>query len=141
MNRLSVQLSWKKFILLMICWEKKGNLCGSENLIADTKGWIGLINLVHYFYIYVSLVRLKILTKFLSYSHPPIRFLDMLLHLKSVNSAALHIKGNKFKKKHLKIFPNHNSEGVIVKKLLCPQKNPTAFLSSHETPPLHILIN
>ena len=48
-------------------------------------------------------------------------------------------KGNKFLKNCLKNFPKLHSEGVIVQKLLCPKKI-QLLLSSHETPPLHILI-
>ena len=57
-----------------------------------------------------------------------------------VISRTLINKGNKFLKKSLNFFPNLHSEGVIVKKLLCPKKFKLFLLSSHETPPLHILI-
>ena len=43
------------------------------------------------------------------------------------SSIHLHSKGNKFFKKCSNFFPNLHSEGVIVKKLLCPKKIPTVF--------------
>ena len=59
---------------------------------------------------------------------------------KDVVLAVLYNKGNKFLKNCSKIFPNLHSEGEIVKKITIPQKIPTVLLSSHETPPFHILI-
>ena len=56
---------------------------------------------------------------------------DQMIHhtdiISIIRGTYMRIKGNKVLKNCLNFFPNLHSEGVIVKKLLCPKKIPTVF--------------